>query len=88
MNTDIDKYLEELRTKMQELHVKLEKIENDIREEEIAYSFKKQEVQEKAKSALESYKGEGLGVDTLSAEKGLPKLQKEDILKVLTAVYT
>lgn len=87
MNTDIDKYTEELRIKVQELNKKLEKVEEDIRAEEISYSFKKQEAQERAQSALADYAGEGLGVNKLSAEKSLQKVKNQDILKVLIASY-
>ena len=85
--SDIDQYLQTLQDEVETKRAALEKIEEEMINQDMAYELKRGQAEENVRQELVDYEGQGLGVSTLENEKKLSKPTNASILKVLKTIF-
>ena len=86
-DNDIDQYLQNLQDELQTKRTKLEKIEEEQANQDMAYELKRTQAEENVRQELVDYEGQGLGVNDAAPEKKLSKPTPSSIMKVLKTLF-
>lgn len=84
---EIDQYLSKLRTALEKKRSQLEKIKEEIADQEMAYELKRTQAEESVRQDLVDYEGKGLGIDKTDDSSELPKITSSDILEELKTIF-
>lgn len=86
-DNDIDQYLQNLQDELQKKRARLEKIEEEQANQDMAYELKRNQAEENVRQELVDYEGQGLGVAEAVSEKKLSKPTPSSIMKVLKTLF-
>ena len=86
-HSDIDQYLQNLQEELQTKRAALEKIEEEMANQDMAYELKRAQAEENVRQELVDYEGQGLGVNLVENQKKLSKPTNVRIMKVLKTIF-